>query len=220
VHGAWVGEWSWLPVMDRLEASGRPVHTVSLTGHGARRHQSGPHVTLATHVDDVVGVIETLDLSAITLVGHSYGGRVITQVATRVPDRLRSMVYLDAHAPVAPDPGQSPERIAAAEANGGMLPFEIYEPDPAMIGGAAAYEWFMARTMPQSFACIRDPWAAPLPDGVDRHFVFAGADDPSRFQHYADAAREDPTWRYHELAGPHWLMMSHPGEVADIILEA
>jgi pimeloyl-ACP methyl ester carboxylesterase len=218
VHGAWVGEWSFTPILPLLEASGRSVHTVSLTGHGARSHESGPHVTLADHSADVVGVVETLDLVDITLVGHSYGGRVITAAYPQIADRVERLVYLDAHAPVAPDTSQSPERIAKAEANGGMLPFEMYDPDPAEVGGDAGVAWFMARVMPQSFATFSAPLGPPIPDPVDKTYVFATKNLPSRFERYAAAAREHPAWHYAELPASHWLMFSHPNEVADIIL--
>jgi pimeloyl-ACP methyl ester carboxylesterase len=218
VHGAWVGEWSWSPVLPLLEASGRPVHAVSLTGHGARRHESGPHVTLATHVADVVGVIETHDLTDITLVGHSYGGRVITAAYAQLADRVSRLVYLDGHAPLAPDTGQTPERFAQAEANGGMLLFEDYDPDPAEVGGPDGVAWFMARVMPQSFATFASPLGPPLPDHVDKTYVYASGSQPSRFTRYADAAAAHPAWHYVELAGSHWLMFTHPTEVTEIIL--
>lgn len=218
VHGAWVGEWSWIPVLPLLEASGRPVHAVSLTGHGARSHESGPHVTQADHVADVVGLVRTLDLYDITLVGHSYGGRVITAVAHEIADRIERLVYLDAHAPTAPDAGQSPERIAEAAASGGMLAFgESYDPDPAEMGGEEGVAWFRERVMPQSFATLATPMRS-LPDGIARTYVFATGYTPTRFAAYARAAREDPAWDYTELPGSHWLMFSHPQEVADIVL--
>ena len=219
VHGAWVGEWSWSPVMPLLEASGRAVHAVSLTGHGARSHQSGPHVTQADHVADVIGLVRTLDLRDITLVGHGYGGRVITAVAHKIPGRVARLVYLDAHAPTAPDAGQGPERIAAVAASGGMLAFGAeYDPDPAEVGGEAGLAWFRERVMPQSFATFAPPMRAPLPEGIAKAYVFASGYEPTRFAEYAQAACEDPAWAYSELPGSHWLMFSHPREVAEIVL--
>lgn len=220
VHGAWVGEWSWLPVLEDLRASRRPVHAVSLTGHGSRSHESGPEVTLSDHVADVVGLIETLDLTEVTLVGHSYGGRVITRVWVEVAARVASMVYIDAHTPVAEEPPQGPERVAMAEANGGMIPFGGYEPKPDLVGGDAGVQWFLDRVMPQSFACFTEPWQHRLPDDLAKTFVYAGAGENDRFTAYSEACRNDPNWRHEVLDGPHFLMVSHPTEVARIILDA
>ena len=219
VHGAWVGEWSWLPVLPSLRASGRAVHAVSLTGHGARSSGSGPHVDLSAHVADVVAVIETLDLRRVTLVGHSYGGRVITRVGAEVADRLTAMVFLDAHAPVAGDPGQSAARREAAEANGGMLPFSFYAP-PVTAADVGDLDWFQARVMPQSFACFTEDWVRPVPDGVRPTYIFASGYEPTRFADYAEAARAAAGWRYHELPGSHFLMFDHTDRVADLILTA
>jgi pimeloyl-ACP methyl ester carboxylesterase len=217
VHGAWVGEWSWSPILPLLAASGRPVHAVSLKGHGARRYESGPHVTLADHVADVVGVIETHDLVEVTLVAHSYGGRVITPAYERLAERVARMVYLDAHAPLAADTGQTTERIALAEANGGMLPFQGYDPDPNEVGGDAGVAWFLDRTVPHSFATFLQAMPA-LPDDLPKTYVYCTGYSPTRFAQYAQAARTDPGWDYVELPASHWLMFSHPAEVAEIIL--
>ncbi len=220
VHGAWVGEWSWLPVLPRLQAGGRPVHNVSLTGQGARRHSGGAHVTLADHVADVVGVITTFDLTRVTLVGHSYGGRVITAAAPHVAERLAAMVYLDAHAPSGPDAGQPPDRIALAEANGGLLPFTGYDHDVDQLPTEQARAWFLERTVAHPFQTFVSDWQHPVPSGVRPTYVFATESPGTRFGGYAAGAQADPAWRYVELPGPHFLMFSHPQEVADIILTA
>lgn len=218
VHGAWVGEWSWTPVLPILEASGRPVHAVSLTGHGCRRHQSGPHVTLADHVADVVGVIETYDLRDVTLVGHSYGGRLIAPVYERLPDRIRRLVFLDAHVPVLPPTDEPDARAQIADANGGMLPFSDYDPDPAEFGGDVGVAWFLERVVPHSFATFTEPLVGDLPDDLDKTYVFARGPEPSRFSVYADAIRDDPRWHFVELESSHWMMFSRPDEIARIIL--
>jgi pimeloyl-ACP methyl ester carboxylesterase len=218
VHGAWVGEWSWAPILPILERSGRPVVNVSLTGHGMQSHRSGPHVTLSDHVADVVTAIETLDLERVTLVGHSYGGRVISAAAHRIPDRLDRLVYLDAHAPTAPDSGQTPERVELAARHGGMLPFGGYDPDPDEFGGPEGVAWALERIRPQSFATFMEPLPSGLPAGIRPTYVFATGYEPTRFAGYAAGARQDPSWDYVELPGSHWLMFSHPDEVAAIAL--
>lgn len=217
VHGAWVGEWSWSPVLAMLRASGRPVHAVSLRGHGARRHESSPDVTLADHVDDVVSVVETFDLSDVTLVPHSYGGRVVTKSLTRLAERIARVVYLDARAPLG-DPLDEGTRLVPDER--GMVPFPAaYEPNPDEFGGSDSIAWFRERTMPQSAAALNAPFHVEVPAHIDLTYVHATGDANTRFARYAAAARADPRWRYIELPGSHWLMVSHPREVAAIILD-
>jgi len=79
-----------------LQAKGHDVFTPTLTGLGERSHLLSPDLSLETHVLDVVNLIKWEDLSDIVLCGHSYGGAVIGVVADRLPDRIRSLVYLDA----------------------------------------------------------------------------------------------------------------------------
>jgi pimeloyl-ACP methyl ester carboxylesterase len=71
VHGAWQGSWVWERVAEKLRAAGHRVYAPSLTGLGERAHLAGPEVDLATHVADVVGVIEHHELSDVILCGHS-----------------------------------------------------------------------------------------------------------------------------------------------------
>jgi pimeloyl-ACP methyl ester carboxylesterase len=143
---------------------------------------------------------------------------VITAVYRQLPDRIARLVYLDAHAPVAPDSGQSAERRVEAEANGGMLPFSGYDPDPDEVGGPQGVATFVEGVMPQSFATFATPMGAPPPEEMPKTYVSATGYSPTRFGDYAAAAAADPAWDYVELPASHWLMFSHPTEVAEIIL--
>src|SRR5438067_14417 len=88
VHGAWGGNHSWRQFAPLLWARGHEVFAPSLTGLGERVHLGGPQTDLSTHIQDVVNCIEYQDLHDIVLVGHSYGGMVVTGVADRLPDRI------------------------------------------------------------------------------------------------------------------------------------
>src|SRR5678815_4962567 len=99
VHGAWHGGWCWQRVCDRLTARGHRVFAPTLTGVGERSHLSSPTVDLSTHVFDVVNEIRWKDLENVVLVGHSYGGMVISGVAEQVASKIASIVYLDAFVP-------------------------------------------------------------------------------------------------------------------------
>jgi pimeloyl-ACP methyl ester carboxylesterase len=99
VHGAWGGSWAFRRVGALLGAQGHTVYRPSLTGQGERAHLATPEIGLGTHIEDVVNVLLYEELKDVVLVGHSYGGMVITGVADRLPDRVRHLVYLDAFVP-------------------------------------------------------------------------------------------------------------------------
>ncbi|MEU1012184.1 alpha/beta hydrolase [Streptomyces sp. NPDC005890] len=72
---------------------------------GDRAHLNSAHVNLDTHIDDVLAVLATEEVGEAVLVGHSYGGMVITGAADRAPSGVvRRLVYCDAYVP---EDGQS-----------------------------------------------------------------------------------------------------------------
>jgi pimeloyl-ACP methyl ester carboxylesterase len=99
VHGSWAGSVVWRELAPRLRKAGHDVYAPTLTGIGARKHLLSREIDLNTHIQDVIGVIDDADLSDIVLVGNSYGGMVITGVADRAPEKVASLVYLDAFVP-------------------------------------------------------------------------------------------------------------------------
>ena len=99
VHGGGHGGWCYQKVARRLRAEGHEVHAPSLTGLADRSHLLAPGIDLDTHITDVVNLLRYEDLSDVILVGHSYGGMVITGIADRAADRVGRLVYLDAANP-------------------------------------------------------------------------------------------------------------------------
>src|SRR5215831_12178138 len=99
VHGAWFGGWCWQKVIPFLEAAGREVYAPSLTGLAERASELSPDVGLETHIQDIVGLLKEKNLNGVILVGHSYGGMVITGVVDQVPERIAHLVYLDTFVP-------------------------------------------------------------------------------------------------------------------------
>src|SRR5580692_7288052 len=96
VHGAWIGGWYWRPIAQKLRPAGHEAYAPTLTGLGERIHLMNPSINLDTHVTDVANVIKEEGLSDVVLVGHSYGGMVVTGVADALPGKITSLVYLDA----------------------------------------------------------------------------------------------------------------------------
>src|SRR3984893_1636199 len=99
IHGAWHGSWCWTRVRRLLAAAGHRVFTPTLTGLGERSHLLSRDVGLDTRVADVANLMIWEDLRDIVLVAHSYGGIVARHVADRMPDRINSLIYLDASFP-------------------------------------------------------------------------------------------------------------------------
>ena len=114
VHGGGHGGWCYQKVARLLRADGHDVHAPTLTGLGERSHLLSPGIDLDTHITDVVQLLFYEDLRDVILVGHSYGGMVITGVADRAHDRIGQLVYLDAANPVS---GQSLVDVAGPVIN-------------------------------------------------------------------------------------------------------
>jgi len=100
VHGGGHGGWCYQKIARRLQAAGHEVHTPTLTGLGERAHLLSPEVDLDLHIRDVTSYLHSYDLRDVILVGHSYGGMVITGAADRATERIGRLVYLDAANPV------------------------------------------------------------------------------------------------------------------------
>lgn len=98
VHGAWGGAHHWKQVADALSQQHQfTVRRASLTGLGERSHLATRDVNLDTHIQDVVNLIEFDDLQSVVLIGHSYGGLVVSGVVDAIPERISHVIYLDAH---------------------------------------------------------------------------------------------------------------------------
>lgn len=104
VHGAWGGAWDWKEVAHQLNEKGEQTYRITLTGLGERKHLINKSIGLETHILDVVNTILFEDLQNVILVGHSYGGMVITGVAQRIPNRIKKLIYIDA---LLPNDGES-----------------------------------------------------------------------------------------------------------------
>ncbi len=99
VHGGWHGGWCWQKVIPFLAAAGHAVYAPTLTGLAERAAELTPDVGLDTHIQDIVGLLEEKNLQEVILVGHSYGGMVITGVVDQAPERIAHLVYLDTFVP-------------------------------------------------------------------------------------------------------------------------
>ena len=94
VHGAWHGGWCWDKVVSLLEDTGHRAIAPDLPGHG-RDDTPIARITFDAYCKKVREIVETQP-EPVILVGHSMGGRVVTQIAELCPAKIRILVYLAA----------------------------------------------------------------------------------------------------------------------------
>ncbi|CAN5484526.1 alpha/beta hydrolase [soil metagenome] len=234
VHGGWGGGCEWTAVAQALRDRGHQVFTPTLTGMGERAHLGRPEVGVATHVEDVVAVLELEDLHDVVLCGHSYGGMPVTGAADRVAERIRLVIYLDA---LVPCDGQSafdllPEQfydVAQASARehgeGWRVPIPIALLPPE--GWIAEEERFryVSRLRDQPLATFAEPVRLTgALDGLPRAFVrCTGADlggnlggDPIG---PVAARAQAEGWLYRELVATHYPQLTAPTRTAAVLHE-
>jgi pimeloyl-ACP methyl ester carboxylesterase len=210
VHG---GEL-WRPICEILEAAGHKTYAPSLIGYGERMHLVRPDLHLVDHVQDLIDLVLAEALSDIVLVGHSYGGMVITAAAERLADRIRQLVYVDALAPRDGDSALSispawrrDEILEEARKWGGVwVPFQSNDgsaPPPGIP--------LVTLTDPVRLANRR---AATLP----RTFVYCSNPPAPMIGPSAERARTEPGWTFHEFRCGHIVQHEAPHELASVLL--
>jgi pimeloyl-ACP methyl ester carboxylesterase len=224
VHGAWQGNWVWERVADQLRAAGHLVYTPSLTGLGERAHLAKPEIDLETHIADVIGVIEHHELDSIVLCGHSYGGMVVAGAADRLPQRIKSLVFLDAFIP---EPGKSlwdflpPEAAAQQRASAkdgwkiariSAAEFRVQHPEDIARLDRRAVDQPIA-TMEQK-STVTGAWKN-IPHLA---YIRAGRQARPTFARFAEQVRSDPRWQYFELPCGHNVMLDLPEALTGILL--
>jgi len=232
VHGAWHGAWCWRRLAPLLQAEGHEVVTPTLSGVGELAHLAIPELGIEEHVADVVNALEAADLRNAILVGHSYGGIVIGAAADRTPERIAHLVYLDALVPkdnasaadvAVPEWIEMVRTLANESGDGWLLPPPDVE-TPFGITDPADVEWVRASLTPHPVKTFTDRvrLRSPRAGRIPRTFIrcpLRRNPGPDTLSHHAETARRSPSWRYREIASDHDPMITHPRELADLLLE-
>lgn len=228
VHGLGGGGWNWKDIRQELNRLGHEVFTPTLTGVGERSHLASRDVNLKTHITDVTNIMKWENLHEVILVGHSYGGAVVTGAADKEATRIKKLVYLDAfilpHGKSVMDL-QPPHRVeyyedkVKNEGDGWLLvpnPAEYYgitdEDDQKLIDEYSTPQPFGTLTQPIQLQYGDKP---PFP----RAYIWASKFTPSPFTALAEKVRNDPNWEYHEIPAGHMLMFSHGYELSKLLHE-
>ena len=229
VHGAWHGGWCWQKVIPFLEAAGHEVYAPTLTGLAERASELSPDVGLETHIQDVVSLLAEKNLYGVILVGHSYGGMVITGVVDAVSERIAHLVYLDTFVP---RDGESMVDVSPlvilllrrqAQADGWRIDSRgtygvMTEPD---------LSWVLSKVTPQPLKTLEQPLHLKNPAIVSAtprtHIDCTSSSFFFSLMRHLLAPRALPPkeagWRLRQLPTGHDAMITAPRELADLLLE-
>lgn len=220
VHGGWHGGWCWRAISDKLTALGHRVLAPTMTGLGERKHLLGSVTGPETHVEDICNVVRYEELDRVILVGHSYGGMVITGAASQITDRIAGLVYLDAFVPtkdgqatnMMANPERAKEIAKAIQPDGTITPngFERWSSDPDTIA------WLKKMCTPHPAACFGKGVALSGAEKAirNRMFILAEKHKPSNFWQFHDLYKNDPEWQVDAFPCLHDIMIEMPDELA------
>jgi len=207
-----------------LAARGHEVFTPTLTGLGERSHLARPDIDLATHVMDVVNEMKWQELTGVVLVGHSYGGMVVSGVAEQMEQAIACLVMLDAFMPengqclidLQPPPARDAVLAAAREGAAVVPPraaalFNVNERDRA---------WVDAQCTPQPIKCFTQPLALTgARERIGKKAYIRAANYPSQPFDRGMAVARAKGWSVSEVAAGHDVMLDAPQRLAEILHE-
>ena len=218
VHGAWAGGQHYERLAGELRAAGHNVLVAALTGLGVRSDELHPGITLTDHVNDVCQQIGAARFDRFVLAGHSYGGMVISGVATRLGARIDAIVYIDAFLP---GDGES-----------------LWD-----ITGEFEHAWYIdsQKWTPGLVAPIGSLDFEPVPGEVGRHplltlteavrytgeeariprrvYIFASDWQPTPFKRFSKQVQAEGGWDHHDSKASHFVMADQPEQLLEIMLD-
>jgi pimeloyl-ACP methyl ester carboxylesterase len=228
VHGTWGGGWQWRQVAENIRAKGHLVFTPTLTGLGEREHLVSRETNLDTHIQDIAAVISTEKLNDVVLIGTSYAGLIISGVADRLPQQIRTLIYLNAALPtnnkcmldtVSAERRQTVQKLADAEGDGYRVPTSLVL--DTGIENDAERQAFLARMSPHPLPSLLQPirLTGRYLDVPRKAYVLATKKISHHFQEYYEWAKRQPNWTAHEIASHHYPMVTVPDQTADLLMQ-
>lgn len=222
VPGAWLGSWAWKKVVPLLVENGHFAYPVTLTGMAERVHLASEDVGVETAIQDVLNVIKYNDLDDFALVEHSFAGKVVAAVADRVPEKVRTLLYLDAFRPQkvrTPQGSFDPKEFGDLKPGEWTIPLteEILDNIGRDIKGPDR-KWMLSKATPWPMKLSSDSVTLSESfDSVKSAFIFCtGGGDP---------VDEILKGKWGKLDGPykviesgHWPMITKPDELAKDML--
>jgi Predicted hydrolases or acyltransferases (alpha/beta hydrolase superfamily) len=217
VHGAWGGSWSFKQADSIFTSKGYTIYRPNLTGQGERVHLSSPNIDLNTHILDVVNTILFENLTDIILVGHSYGGMVITGVADSVPERIKQLIYLDAFAP------NDGESLMSARPDGQSIPGGRSQTNDFLVPAWVNANTPLPHDVPQSMKTFTTPVSRKNPKTLSLPATYILTVDegkkPEDDQFFTFSQRAlERGWKLVHMTSDHNPQMSKPNELVELLI--
>lgn len=232
VHGAWHTGELLEPVAQHLRQAGHKVHCPTLAGNrpGDDRSRCGLKEAAAS----LAAFLEERQLTGVRLVGHSYGGMVISQLTALVPSRITRLVYWNAFVPldgeclndmVPPHYRALFDGIAAANGNAVMLPYPIWREAFINDADAALAKSSYERLNLHPYRTFTEPVSLPQPLAqlpIGKSYLNCRQDTalPHSLPWHPRLSERLGLFRLVECEGSHELCFTDPALLARKILEA
>lgn len=236
IHGSWHYGESWNKVRSHLEKAGHEVHTPTIPFEYKDGDKAGQTIhDLDDAVQGILDYIEEHKLDQFVLVGHSWGGIVITSMATKIPQKIKRIIY---HNAFVPSEGECLFDLCPPFARvfyGGMAaqspnrtfgcPFPVYR--DAFIGEAtleeakAAYETLREQPVGLWEHPVKNTEAFfAMPPQIPRSVVYADEDCTLPFGTYEGLSAKLGIARLIKMPGSHEVMFTNPEGLAKSIILA
>ncbi|MEC9152214.1 MAG: alpha/beta hydrolase [Pseudomonadota bacterium] len=224
IHGGFMGGWVWKPTVQVLAAAAHEVYAPTLDGCGERASQVRPGITLTSQAEEVAEMLFLQDINDAVLVSTSTGGLVAAKTAELARKRIRHLVFVDA---LAPQPGEAISDIVIPQPN---MSYEFTELTRVLSRSFMETgmfrdlqpdlrSWAMARYTPHPISTSGSPgeldsfwaqsWSATVINCIR---------DPNPPETHQRRTAETLNAPYLELDAGHFPMLSHPEELAALLL--
>jgi pimeloyl-ACP methyl ester carboxylesterase len=207
------------------------VFAPSLTGLGDRAHLFSKDISLQTHVEDILSVAEAEELTDFVLVGHSYGGMIISGVADTLRERVSHYVYLDARVPSDMSPGaafswsgfDTPEvregRLKSVREQGKGVGLPSPPPSAFAVSQPSDVAWLQRhlRPMPLQTYVGTYTFKSSGSNGLRRTYIAAIRPSYAALVATHERIKGDPTWSFTTIEAGHDCMVTAPDQLTSLL---
>ncbi|AVX03156.1 hypothetical protein MXMO3_00612 [Maritalea myrionectae] len=232
VHGAWHTGQEFEAVAQPIRDAGHVVHCPTVAGNNPADDR---RIGLGAAITSIADYLSENDLTDVILLGHSYGGMIITGVADRCPERLRRLIYWNAFVPnsgeclndmVPPHYVAMFDAVSAASPdNSVMLPFPVWREAFINDGSAEMAQSAYDVLNPHPYATFTDAISLnvnPAEMEIGKSYINCTEDTalPQSLGWHPRLSEKLGLFRLVQIPGSHELCFTEPVALAGAIMKA